>query len=420
MSKLFACIISTEANRDRAALISTAQEFAYAIEVLNDGIVFDVSGLERLVGKPDKIAASILEQLQERGLQGSVAVADTKETVLLLARQNKGRHTALLPQSFGKLPLQQLPIEPDTVNVLSDLGIFRVEDLLAVPEDDLIGRYGKDFRRIIDLIEQKGRIGLTPNVKQDRLSWSCELDLSVENFEQLIFLLNRGLEKLFKEIAVRGLSTEHNDIELKLRNGNTRVYEIKASFPTLETVFWLKLINLRVALDPPEAEIAGVRVTSYFTKPRASQRGLYAASRPEPESLLLTLNKLKKLTGEANVGVPTLLDRRLPEPFVLDAGRIPGGTESQEPASRQPTLAFTYYRPPQRAEVVYRDGRLVYIRTRSFDGYVAEYSGVWKESSAWWDKWAWRTFEWDVEVENRGIYRLCRVNRDWFLTGEYD
>ena len=109
MAKLFACIISTEANRDRAALISTAQEFAYAIEVLNDGIVFDVSGLERLVGKPDKIAASILEQLQERGLQGSVAVADTKETVLLLARQNKGRHTALLPQSFGKLPLQQLP-----------------------------------------------------------------------------------------------------------------------------------------------------------------------------------------------------------------------------------------------------------------------------------------------------------------------
>ena len=32
----------------------------------------------------------------------------------------------------------------------------------------------------------------------------------------------------------------------------------------------------------------------------------------------------------------------------------------------------------------------------------------------------WRTEEWDVEVEDSGVYRLCKVNREWFLTGEYD
>ena len=84
-----------------------------------------------------------------------------------------------------------------------------------------------------------------------------------------------------------------------------------------------------------------------------------------------------------------------------------------------PTLAFTYYRPPEHAEVVYRDGRLVFIRTKDFDGYVSEYSGVWKGNSAWWDK-PWRTQEWDVEIENQGIYRLCKANKDWFLLGEYD
>jgi hypothetical protein len=50
---------------------------------------------------------------------------------------------------------------------------------------------------------------------------------------------------------------------------------------------------------------------------------------------------------------------------------------------------------------------------------VAGYSGVWKKSSRWWDQ-PWKTYEWDVELENRGVYRLCRCLPDWFVVGEYD
>ena len=28
--------------------------------------------------------------------------------------------------------------------------------------------------------------------------------------------------------------------------------------------------------------------------------------------------------------------------------------------------------------------------------------------------------EWDVEVENDGVYRLCKAGEEWFLVGEYD
>src|SRR5207253_62653 len=108
-------------------------------------------------------------------------------------------------------------------------------------------------------------------------------------------------------------------------NKTKRDYEIKTSFPTLDRPFWLKLINLRIALDPPEAAITSINITSHFTKPRPSQRGLYAVSQPEPESLLLTVNKIKKLVGEENVGVPVLLDQRLSEAFALDAEKLPEG-----------------------------------------------------------------------------------------------
>ena len=419
MARLFACIISPDIKRDKTSLTAVAREFSYLIETLDDGILFDVSGLERLVGDRDAIAAKIAEALRQHNIAGSIAVAETIDSACLLARQNNGPNTFHSPENFSRLPLSDLPIEQDTLNVFSDLGLRKVEDLLAIPHEDLITRYGKNFRNIIDVIEQKSSSMLVPNVKDRRVHWSYDLDLPVQDFEQLIFLLNNGFEKLFAATLNVGLSTEHLDITFTLKGQPPKNYEIKTSFPTLERAFWLKLVNLRVSLDPPEAEIISVSVTAHFTKPRPSQRGLYAVSRPEPESLLLTVNKLKKLVGEENVGLPVILNRRLAEPYALDPDLLPAGIESIQLEPRLTTLAFTYYRPPHHAEVVYREGRLVFIRTRHFDGYVNEYSGVWKGNSSWWDK-PWKTHEWDVEIENRGIYRLCKANREWFLLGEYD
>lgn len=423
MARLFACIISANVKQDKSALLSVAREFSYSIETLDDGMLFDVSGLERMIGDRDAIAAKIVEGLRQHNIAGSVAVGETIDSACLLARQNGGSpNTVHSPDSFGRLPLSDLPIEQDTLNVFNDLGVRKVEDLLAIPHDELITRYGKDFQTVIDMIEQKSQSLLVPNVEDRHLVWRYDLDIPVQNFEQLIFLLNHGFEKLFIEIDTYGLSTEQLDIEFKLTNKCTKHYEIKTSFPTLERSFWLKLVNLRISLDPPEADISTVRVTAHFTKPRPSQRGLYAVSRPEPESLLLTVNRLKKLVGEENVGLPVILDRRLAEPFILNSEVLPKGIESIKTENiglRPPALAFTFYRPPQQAEVVYRDGRLVFIRTKYFDGYVTEYSGVWKGNSTWWDR-LWKTLEWDVEVENGGIYRLAKANKEWFLLGEYD
>jgi protein ImuB len=420
MSRLYACIVSTELKRDKEALQAIAHKFSYSIEMIDDGILFDVSGLERLVGKPAQISQKILEELQRKNIPGSIAVAETIETASLLAQQNRGtRSTVHSPDTFQQLPLTDLPIEQDVLNIFNELGISRIEDLLAIPEDELVNRYGRNFRDVIDVINQKGRQRLTPNLKDCQVTWSYHLDLPVEDFEQLIFLLNHGLEKMFGEIARDGFSTEHLHIAFKLTNKTKKTYEIKTSFPTLERAFWLKLINLRISLDPPDANIIAVDVVSYFTKPRPAQKGLYAVTRPEPERLLLTVNKLKKMVGEENVGVPVILNQRLAEAFGLDADAMPQGREPIEIKQEKAVIAFSYFRPPVRAEVLVREGRLVFVKTCRFEGYVSEYSGVWKANSKWWND-AWRTQEWDVEIENKGIYRLCKVGKEWYLAGEYD
>ena len=417
MSKLYACIISTDAEDE---LLSAARQFSARIEMLDDGVLFDVAGLERLIGNPDQIAENILSHLKTNNVSGNVAVANTVDTAILLARQKKGlNHTIAWPAEFQKLPLRDLGIERDSIGIFNELGINNIEELRQIPVDDLINRYGRDFRKVIDVIEQNDKSFLTPNVKENNVGWNYELDFPVDDFEQLIFIVNHGLDNLLGEIDHYGLSTEQLDIAFKLNNKTTRNYEIKTSFPTLEKTFWLKLINLRVSLDPPEAAIISVQVVSHFTRPRPNQKGLYAVSRPEPESLLLTINKLKKLVGEDSVGIPVLLNQRLSEPFTLDADKLPQGTETLEVRAEKSVISFIYYHPPVRAEVLVRDSRLVFIKTQHFSSHVTACSGVWKANSKWWDK-SWKTQEWDIEVEDHGLYRLCKVDKEWFLAGEYD
>ena len=427
MSRLYACIISPNVKEDRKALLHIARQFSYSIETLDDGVLFNVSGLERLVGNSEKIAQNILGQLKMSAISGNIAVAATTETAILLARQRKGLdHTIASPAEFPKLPLDRLGIDNKSISIFNDLGINTISDLRQIPVDDLIDRYGQQFREVLDVIEQNGRRFLKPNIKENKVAWEYNLDSAIDDFEQLIFIVNHGLDHLFASVSNEGYSTEHLDISFKLSNKTERWYEIKTSFPTLEKKFWLKLINLRVSLDPPEAAILAVSVVSHFTKPRPDQKGLYAVSRPTPESLLLTANKLKKLVGEENVGIPVLLNQRLLEPFTLDVDKLPGvrtgsGSDWILASASEPRgiIAFNYFRPPLSAEVLVRDARLVFIRTRHFSGYVTEYSGVWKQSSKWWDK-PWKTQHWDIEVEDHGVYRLCKVNKEWFLTGEYD
>ena len=428
-SKLFACIISPDAKRDEEILLSIAYGFAYRVEMLADGVLFDVSGLEKLVGNTKAVAREILKKLKESNVSGNVGVAASIDAALIIARENTGlNHVAVTDEKFRQLHLSNLEIDGDTLGVFESLGISRVEELQQIPVDDLVARYGHDFRNVIDLINQSAKRQLTPNVKEKNVSWSYELDTAVDDFGQLIFILNRALDELLADISTRAMSTEQIDIKFKLETSDRRLpagenlfksYEIKTSFPTLDKNFWLKLINLRISVDPPQAEILSIHVVAHFTKPRPSQTGLYAASKPQPESLLLTVGKIKKLVSEDNVGVPVMLEQRLERPFALDADKLPEGRESKEPKLVPPVIAFAYYDPPIRAEIFVRNRQLIYLRTPEFAGRVLAYSGVWKSNSAWWGK-SWRVHEWHVEVENAGIYRLQKKGDEWFVAGEFD
>ncbi|MBK9165124.1 MAG: hypothetical protein IPM21_14670 [Acidobacteria bacterium] len=442
MSKLYACIIGmrnvecgvqNEAGNESSplvthhsslvtessSLVALAEQFAYRIEVVEGGILFDVSGLENRIGPPGRVAQSIAHEMETHGITGSLALAANAATAELYARTRAGV-TVIGEGDEMPLPLASIGLDEDTLGIFHALGMETTADLKGVPEDELIARYGREFRRTLDLVDQRGVHILTPNLKENRVAWDYNLDFPVEDLGQLIFILGHGLGKVLAEAGNVGLSSEQIDIVFGLDDKTTAEYSIKLSFPTLDKAFWLKLANLRLGNDPPAAAIVSMRVTCHFARPRAIERGLFAATRPEPESLLLTADKIRKLVGKENVGVPMLVDQRLPEAFALDADKLPQGKEMEPEKEQRPVLALTHFHPPLEAEIKTAEGRLIYLRTRYFDGHVAEYGGAWLGSSQWWTHGFWQQMEWDVELDDRRIYRLARTQEGWFVTGGYD
>ncbi|MCB1023776.1 MAG: hypothetical protein KDB79_05280 [Acidobacteria bacterium] len=415
MSKLFACIISGAEKADLAAI---AGDFSAKIEIIEGGVLFDVSGLENLMGDQTEIAKRIASILKEKNIRGNLGVSANAESAVLFAKNIEGVTTDT-GQEIKHLFIEALELDADIQNVFSALGLKNIDQLKDIPESDLIARYGQDFRAVIDLIDQKGKRTLIPNIKEQNIEWNFELEHSVKELERLVFIIANGVSEILGETVRRSLSTENITVVFTFEDAQTKTYEIKISFPTVQKNFWRRIIDHRISQDLPEKYIASIRLICHFTKPRSAQFGLYSATRPEPESLHLTVNKIKNLVGEESVGVPVLLDQRLHKPFRLDPHSEPKSVEDPEIKDTKLQIAFSHFKPPIPAFVWIKNRKLMYLKTRYFEGKVKEHGGIWRANSHWWAGF-WSTEEWDVEVEDHGVFRLSRKGREWFVSGEYD
>ncbi len=413
--KLFACIIS---NSDEKILTYIAQQFSAKIELIESGILFDISGLENLMGDQTKTAKRIANVLNKRNIKGNLGVSKNPDTAVLFAKNIEGITTDT-GNEIDYMPIASLAIEEDIQNVFENLGLESIHQLKEIPEIDLIARYGQDFREVIDLINQEGKRTLTPNIKEQFVTWKFELEFAVKELGRLVFIIASGINEILNETSRRSLSTEHITIKFALENGETKTYGVKISFPTLRKNFWRKIIDHRISQDLPEHSIREIELICHFVKSRSAQFGLYTAANPEPENLHLTVNKIKKLVGEENVGVPLILDSRLEKPFKLNSEIEPKGNENLSIKTAKPNIAFSYYNPPIPAFVWIENRKLMYLKTNQFEGKVKNHSGIWRANSHWWAGF-WTTDEWDVEVEDTGVFRLSRKGREWFVSGEYD
>ncbi len=414
---MFACL------HGQGNLTALAFEFSPTVELTApDTVTLDAGGLERLFGLPQDVAAAMAKRTSEAGVKANLALAANPDAAICAARGFRG--VSILPQGdegkfLGTLPLTLLAPSPELQETLDRWGIRRFQELAALPPLGIAERLGAEGLRLRELARGEADRKLLALEEPPRFEDEIELEYPVEVMEPLAFLLARLVNGLATRLATRALATNELRLRLKLENRTMHERTLRLPVPSLDTKAFLKLLQLDLEANPPQAPVVDVWLGVNPVKPQAAQSGLFVLAAPEPVKLELTLARIQAIVGEGRVGTPELMDTHRPEGF-----RVVPVAQASRPALGRPGglpyLALRMFRPARAARVEIASGGPGFVAADGIRGRVIDIAGPWRTSGDWWTTDPWSRDEWDIALSDGALYRIYCDPRGWFVEGSYD
>ena len=396
-------------------------EFSPVVEqTAPDTVTLDASGLDRLWGFPQDVAAAMARRAAEIRVKTNIALAANPDAAICAARGFAG--VSIVPQGdeakfLGPLPLAWLAPSPELLETLERWGIRRFRDLAALPPLGIAERLGPEGLRLRELARGEAERKLVPLDPPLEFEDQIELEYPVDLLEPLAFLLARLLNGLVARLATRALATDELRLRLKLENRATHERTLRLPVPSLDTKAFLKLWQLDLAAHPPDSPVVHIWMGMNPVKPRAAQGGLFIPLAPEPVKLELTLARIQAIVGEGRVGSVELVDTHRPDAFKKGSDAFfAGGAKN----ASDPFLALRRFRPPRAARVGLASGQPGFVAAEGVRGKVLELAGPWRTSGDWWTTNPWARDEWDIALSDGALYRIYCEPRGWFVEGSYD
>jgi protein ImuB len=463
-----------------AALLDLGWSISPRVEDLEaDTIVVDVAGLGSLFGSEENIAREMVRRANGLGLLVHVAISENLETAVHAGRGFPG--ITLVPageeeKCLGNLPVGALSPSVEALETLRRWGIRNCKGLAALPVLELSERLGQEGVRLHELARGASARAMVLAEPVESMEEEMELEDAVEDLEPLSFLLGRLLDQMCARLAARSLAAAAIRVKFDLgdlfakdvqvreesvpvnsagadgakREDAQKSYAktLQLPVPMRDSKMLLKLLRLQLQGDPPAGDIVKITLIAEPARPRSAQRGLFVPGSPDPEKLELTVARLAKLVGGANIGSPELVDTHRPGEFRMkrfvvegDGTRIRarGGIARGKAMAagvddakrlRRPATGCRIFRPCLPASVELREGCPAKVFFRGLCGRVVAASGPWRTSGDWWRENSWHRDEWDLEIEfqvteaggRAAVYCVYYDSecRRWFVRGVYD
>ena len=230
------------------------------------------------------------------------------------------------------------------------------------------------------------------------------------------------LETLLRQAINHAYALRSVTITLTIEKAAPHRLEVRPAVPVQSKDLLLKLLNLKLQADPPQAGILGVTLDAEPAIPQLAQRGLFQSQFPEPDKLDLLIARLKAMVGEDNVGSPLLSNSFCDDEFVIAPFQPSAGGKALT-ESLAPRAALRRFRPAQQVKVLYRDAIPSVLFWRGERLELGPVSGPWQSSGYWWDGRRWEADEWDAVVV-QPLYALRlryeRAVKEWTVAGVYD
>jgi protein ImuB len=419
----------------KAVLLEIAGNFSPRIEHQSEDTAFlcciDITGTQTLFGTPDRLGKTLLAQVRAIGISANVAVSRNFHAAVCLAKGFSRRVSVqvVMPSeeaiALSSLPLTVLALFPTQLETFASWGIYRLGELAALPEKELISRMGQDGKRLRQMAT-----GTLPHLFQAaeplfRLEDRLELDSPLDVLESLLFCIAMMLDQLIARASARVLALASVTITLELDGGGKHKRIVRPALPTNDKQLWVKLFHLDLEAHPPQAAILALGMRAEPGSISKIQLGLFSPQLPETGRLDITLARLSALVGEGNVGSPALPNQHLPGSFCVEPFALPSGAPTTC-ASVVSRVSLRQLRPPEPVSVMLKDAKPECLRFRTRH-YVVEYLyGPWFASGAWWNRDRYGLEQWDIHARcEDGSYLYGCVTRDqvrnqWQMAALYD
>lgn len=388
-------------------------------------LFLDVTGIGRLFGGEEQLVAAVRQELARQGYETSIALADTIGAAWGLA------------STSGDVSSLRLPAE--TLNLLSQLGITRMEELLKLPRESLSARFGPQLLLRIDQVLGAAQEIILPHRPPPRFQAGWILDFPTDSRE----LLDQILAQLLERVAQSLVQRQEGVVQLACRfdgaGGKPLLLTVGLFRPSAAAKHLLDLVRMQLEQTTLPRQIGRIGIQAVLTALLESRQGeLFTGSSPgQSREFALLVDRLSSRLGPAAVLRPVLRPDPLPERAVCYrtvVDKMRGGksrksnrgrsvmehADSSQPPGIRPLVL---HHPPLtlHAVSVVPDGPPIFFEWNGRVHRVARQWGPERIETGWWRGRSLRRDYYRVETTTGLRFWLFRRLEDgqWNLHGEF-
>jgi protein ImuB len=403
----------------QAALIGIAAALSPEIEATADGFC-TVNLRGSRTQDWQALGAGVVAGLAALRLRAQAGIGPNPDLAFLAARRARPVLVVQSPAAFlADLALQELDPAPELLAVLRDWGIHNLAQLTSLPRGDLMDRLGPEAGRLWE--RATGQTGRPLRIVRavEEFSEAFDFEHEIDTAEPVLFLLRRFLDQLALRLGNACRVAGQMELTLPLANGSAYARTFTVPSPTANVDVLFRILHTHIEGLRLDHRATGLRLLITPTRPERQQFQLFETPLRDPNRFGETLGRLAALVGAENTGVIEVLDTHRPDSIRLrpprfhEAGDAPGEDFAVG-------LPLRRYRPPVEARVRMGKHHPVWVDSARARGAIRAALGPYRASGEWWDAGCWSIEEWDIEMEQGGLYRLARAGHEWRIEGSYD
>lgn len=276
---------------------------AHIVLLPPDGLLAEISSLEKLYGGLPSVWQTVEEALHKRQLTAWLGLGHTPLAARLIARSGQGECTCdkdHINRVLSHLPLQAAEFEARTLTRLQRLGLNTLGEVFSLSPAETARRLAPETLAYLQKIQGTRPDPRPPWQPPHYFQQQADFVQEIEQTQGLLFPLQRLLIELEKDLRWRQQDTDCLLLRLYHRHAEATRLRIRTSGPEHRAEAFLGLANLRLEQQPLQAPVTALRLTvkRFLGRDTATGQDLLGEGQNLNEAWHTLISRLQARLGE--------------------------------------------------------------------------------------------------------------------------